>query len=111
MTIAQTPAPPYYAVIFTSTRTDGDNGYEKMAEAMFELASKQPGFLGFESARDEIGVTVSYWDSPESISAWQRNSSHLIAQQRGRAEWYRAFKVRVCRVERDYAFQRPMEVM
>jgi heme-degrading monooxygenase HmoA len=106
MTIADTPAPPYYAVIFTSTRTDGDNGYENTAQAMFDLATKQPGFLGFESARDGLGITVSYWDSPESISAWQRNSSHLIAQQRGRAEWYQAFKVRVCRVERDYAFQR-----
>jgi heme-degrading monooxygenase HmoA len=106
MTIAATPAPPYYAVIFTSTRTDGENGYEVMAQAMFDLATTQPGFLGFESARQEIGVTVSYWDSAESISAWQRNSSHLVAQQRGRAEWYRAFKVRVCRVERDYAFQK-----
>jgi heme-degrading monooxygenase HmoA len=118
MTIAETPTAPYFAVIFTSTRTDGDNGYEEMAESMFDLASKQPGFLGFESARDPIeesdshkasnglGITVSYWDSPESIVAWQRNSAHLVAQQRGRAEWYRTFKVRICRVERDYAFER-----
>ena len=106
MTIAATPAPPYYAVIFTSTRTPGDNGYESMAQAMFDLATQQPEFLGFESAREEIGVTVSYWDSPEAISAWQKNSSHLVAQQRGRAEWYQAFKVRVCRVERDYAFKK-----
>jgi heme-degrading monooxygenase HmoA len=109
MTIAQTPEPPYYAVIFTSTRTDGDNGYEKMAQAMFNLASTQPGFLGFESAREDLGITVSYWDSPESIAAWQRNASHLVAQQRGRAGWYQAFKVRVCRVERDYAFQRDQD--
>jgi heme-degrading monooxygenase HmoA len=106
MTIASTPAPPYYAVIFTSTRTEGDNGYEKMADAMFELATKQPGFLGFESARNEIGVSVSYWESAEAIAAWQRNSAHLVAQQRGRADWYQAFKVRVCKVERDYGFQR-----
>ena len=72
MTTAGTPAPPYYAVIFTSTRTDGDNGYEQMADAMFDLASKQPGFLGFESARNEIGISVSYWDSPKSIAAWQQ---------------------------------------
>jgi heme-degrading monooxygenase HmoA len=109
MTIAETPATPYYAVIFTSLRTGGDNGYESMADAMFQLASRQPGFLGVESARDGLGITVSYWDSPESISAWQRNSSHLVAQQRGRAEWYQEFKVRICRVERDYAFERPPE--
>lgn len=106
MAIAETPTPPYYAVIFTSTRTDGDNGYEQMAQVMFDLATKQPGFLGLESARDGLGITVSYWDSVEAIKAWQRNSSHLIAQQRGRAEWYQAYKVRVCRVERDYAFER-----
>ncbi len=112
MTIAVTPTPPYYAVIFTSTRTDGDNGYEKMAQAMFDLATEQPGFLGFESARNSIeasaglGITVSYWESAESIAAWQRNSAHLVAQQRGRAEWYQAFKVRISKVERDYAFER-----
>lgn len=106
MTIAETPTPPYYAVIFTSTRTGGDNGYEKMAEAMFDLATKQPGFLGLESARDGLGITVSYWNNPESISAWQRNSAHLVAQQRGREEWYQAFRVRVCRVEREYGFAR-----
>ena len=111
MTIAATPAPPYYAVIFTSTRTGGDNGYEQMAEAMFNLASSQPGFLGFESARDHLGITVSYWDSPESIAAWQRNAGHLVAQQRGREIWYNEFKVRICRVERDYAFERIQEVM
>src|SRR5579862_4392573 len=106
MTIAATPAAPYYAVIFTSTRTDGDNGYEKMAEAMFNLASEQPGFLGFESVHEVLGITVSYWASLESIAVWQRNSSHLVAQQRGREIWYKEFKVRICRVERDYAFER-----
>lgn len=106
MTIAETPAPPYYAVIFTSTRTSGDNGYQQMAQAMFDLATKQPGFLGFESARDGLGITVSYWDSVKAIAAWQCNAIHLVAQERGRTEWYNAYKVRVCRVERDYAFER-----
>ncbi len=106
MAIAQTPAPPYFAVIFTSTRTEGDIGYAKMAEAMENLASAQTGFLGIESARDGLGITVSYWDSLESIAAWKQNARHLVAQQRGRDTWYEAFKVRVCRVERDYAFHK-----
>jgi heme-degrading monooxygenase HmoA len=106
MTIAATPAPPYYAVIFTSVRTDGDNGYGAMADAMEKLAATQPGFLGIESARDELGITVSYWDSPQSIAAWKQNARHLVAQQRGRDTWYEEFKVRVCRVERDYGFAR-----
>jgi len=106
MAIAATPAPPYYAVIFTSLRTDGDNGYGKMAEAMEKLAATQPGFLGIESARDGLGITVSYWESLDAIAAWKANARHLVAQLRGRDTWYEEFKVRICRVERDYAFDR-----
>jgi heme-degrading monooxygenase HmoA len=106
MTIAVTPAAPYYAVIFTSLRTDGDKGYGKMAEAMAKLAASQPGFLGIESAREGLGITVSYWESLESIAAWKQNSRHLVAQERGRDTWYEEFKVRICCVERDYGFER-----
>jgi len=104
--IAKTPAPPYYAAIFTSQRTEGDNGYGQMAEAMERLAATQPGFLGVESAREGLGITVSYWESLEHIAAWKRNAAHLVAQQRGREAWYEEFKVRICRVERDYGFER-----
>jgi heme-degrading monooxygenase HmoA len=106
MTIAATPAPPYYAVIFTSLRTAGDNGYGKMAEAMEKLAATQTGFLGIESSREGLGITVSYWESLGAIAAWKANATHLVAQQRGRDTWYEEFKVRICRVERDYAFPR-----
>ena len=110
MSIANTPAAPYYAVIFTSLRTEGENGYGKMAEAMEKLAAEQPGFLGIETAREGLGITVSYWDSLESIAAWRTNARHMVAQQRGRDVWYEQFKVRVCRVERDYGFARGLQV-
>lgn len=100
--IAQTPEPPYYAVIFSSHRTDGDKGYAEMATRMVELASEQPGFLGAESVRDGLGITVSYWQSLEAISNWKRNAEHQEAQKLGRDKWYSAFKVRIARVERDY---------
>lgn len=106
MSIADTGAAPYYAVIFTSLRTGGDDGYAEMADAMVELASRQPGFLGVESARDGLGITVSYWDSLEAIAAWKRHAEHLIAQKLGRERWYAAYKTRICRVERDYGFLR-----
>ncbi len=93
--IAQTPTPPYYAVIFTSVRTDGDNGYAEMADRMVELASLQEGFLGVESARSEVGITVSYWRNLESIQKWKENSEHSFARERGRNEWYQSFKVRI----------------
>jgi heme-degrading monooxygenase HmoA len=73
-----------------------------MADAMVRLASTQPGFLGIESAREGLGITVSYWDSLASIAAWKQHSAHLVAQRRGHEAWYEEFKVRICRVERDY---------
>ena len=100
--IADTPTPPYYAVIFTSTREEGDNGYTTMAKKMEELAKEQPGYLGFESAREEIGVSVSYWESLEAIKTWKQNTEHLFAQKMGRDQWYVNYKVRICKVERDY---------
>jgi heme-degrading monooxygenase HmoA len=100
---AKTPQPPYYAVIFTSTRTDGDNGYSEVADQMEKLASQQPGFLGFETARQELGISISYWASTEAIQAWKENIEHRQAQARSK-DWYKAFRVRVCRVEREYGF-------
>ncbi|WP_088070908.1 antibiotic biosynthesis monooxygenase family protein [Gottfriedia luciferensis] len=103
---AKTPTPPYYAVIFSSIRTDGDNGYGKMSEKMVELASTQKGFLGIESARDqEIGITVSYWDSLEAIKSWKEHATHRLAQNRGKKDWYESFAIRVCKVERDSFFE------
>lgn len=104
--IAKTPAPPYWAVIFTSIRTEIDEGYGKVAERMVELAAEQAGFLGAESARDGLGITVSYWESTEAIRAWKAQAEHRVAQEFGREKWYAAFKTRVARVERDYGFER-----
>ena len=103
--IANTPPPPYYAVIFTSVRTEFEEGYGDMATRMVRLAHEQPGFLGVESARTEVGITVSYWESLESIRAWKQNAEHQIAQQIGRERWYEAYKTRICKVERDYEFE------
>ena len=102
--IAKTPEPQYYAVIFTSHRTEGDNGYKKMAERMAMLASRQPGFLGAESARESVGITVSYWSDLASIKAWKQNADHLIAQKQGKEAWYMEYKTRICKVESDYGF-------
>lgn len=104
--IAPTPQPPYYAVIFTSERTEIEDGYGDMADRMVELASQQAGYLGHESARDGIGITVSYWESLEAIRSWKQNSEHLFAQKKGREEWYSRYKTRICKVERDYGFEK-----
>ena len=100
--LASTPKPPYYAVIFTSVRTDGDNGYGEVANRMVELAEQQRGYLGAESAREDLGITVSYWSDLDAIRNWKANSEHLEAQKTGRKLWYESFKVRISKVERDY---------
>ena len=103
--IANTPAPPYYAVIFSSLRTEGDAGYGQAAARMLELAREQPGFLGVESAREDgLGITVSYWASEAAILAWKQQAEHQAVREQGRATWYTAFHTRVCKVERAYSF-------
>lgn len=99
--IANTPQPPYYAVIFTSVRTEGDNGYAEAAKRMLELARQQPGFLGYESARQEVGISVSYWESLEAIKAWRENPEHRAVHGMADA-WYADTRIRVCKVERAY---------
>jgi heme-degrading monooxygenase HmoA len=101
---ARTPKPPYYAVVFTSRRRDGDNGYGTTADRMVELAAQQPGYLGVESVRDAggLGITVSYWESEATILAWRRNAEHTLARERGRTEWYEHYELRVAKVERAY---------
>ena len=103
--IAQTPEPPYYAVIFSSVNTENVEDYSETADRMVELAHAQRGFLGVESARNELGITVSYWTDLEAIKAWKSNAEHAIAQSTGRKKWYQSYKTRIAKVERDYAFE------
>lgn len=97
---------PYYAVIFSSLRTEVDEGYGQMAQEMEELAQQQPGFLGVESAREGLGITVSYWESLEAIANWKANMDHRQAQRNGIKKWYSWYKTRICLVEREYEFNK-----
>lgn len=101
---APTPQPPYYAAIFTSQRTAGDQGYGAMADRMLELAGQQPGYLGAESVRDAhgFGITVSYWSSEAAIRDWKQHAEHQVAQAQGHARWYQHFELRIAKVERAY---------
>ena len=98
---------PYYAVIFTSTLTYSDNGYDVMAEQMEQLAKQQTGYLGVESAREEVGISVSYWESLEAIANWKYECGlTLFAQQKGMKIGILGIRVRICLVEREYDFTR-----
>ena len=100
--IAETPAPPYYAVIFSSLRNADIEGYAETAARMLELAAEQPGFLGVESVREDLGITVSYWADLQSIKQWKAQAEHRLAQKMGMDKWYSSYKTRIARVERDY---------
>ena len=100
------PGTPYYAVVFTSIRTDVIDGYGETAERMLELARSMPGFLGVDSAREDVGITVSYWKSLDDIKAWKQHPEHVEAQRKGREEWYDSFSTRICKVEREIVFSR-----
>lgn len=105
--LSNTPEPPYHAVIFTSTTTAETDGYAEAAERMIELASRQPGFLGVDSARsDGVGITVSYWASEDAILAWKNDAEHTLVRDTGRARWYERYELRVARVERAYDWTR-----
>ena len=96
---------PYYAVIFTSIQTENIESYAEMAQQMEELAKNQKGFLGIDSARNTVGITVSDWESLEAIQQWKQHTDHLVAQQKGIKNWYAYYNVKICKVEREYSFQ------
>ncbi|WP_298781676.1 antibiotic biosynthesis monooxygenase [uncultured Polaribacter sp.] len=98
--------PPYYAVIFTTIVEDNLEGYLEAAKRMEELAKLQKGYLGIESARNEIGITVSYWETLEAIIAWKNNVEHTEVRNLGREKWYQQYQLRICKVEREYGFKK-----
>lgn len=112
--LANTPEPPYYAVIFTSTASTDSLGYGSAAARMLDLAAQQPGYLGVESASergdggqpDGCSITVSYWESEGAIAAWKAETEHSEARDEGRARWYDGYELRVAKVERAYNWRR-----
>ncbi len=99
------PSPPYYAVLFSSKLSKDSTGYEDMAEFILSKARAHEGFLGFESAREHTGISISYWESLDHIKTWKEDAEHLVAQQMGKKQWYQEYQIRICKVERDYEFQ------
>ncbi len=97
---------PYYAVIFTTKLTETIEGYAEMAEKIEGLAKKQPGYLGIDSARSDVGITVSYWESLEAIKQWKQQADHVEARIKGKEDWYAWYHLRICKVEHEYEFNK-----
>ncbi len=96
--------PPYYAVIFTTRQSTDLEGYDEMAVKMERLAETQKGYLGMDHAREDLGITISYWESLESIANWKAHLEHQKAQALGKSKWYEQYTLRICKVEREYQF-------
>lgn len=101
---AETPKPPYYAVIFTAVRTEVDQDYAATSKLMRELASRIDGYLGIETAGEGEEITISYWRDLEAIREWKENTEHQIAKSRGRKDWYQRYISRIAKVEREYGY-------
>lgn len=99
--IANTPLAPYYAVIFTSILEEEHSDYAKTADRMLSLAKEMDGFLGVESARDQLGITVSYWRDLKSIQKWREHSEHQMAKKMGKEKWYHSYALRIAKVEKQ----------
>ena len=96
---------PYYAVIFSTIQSENTEGYIEVAQRMEILAKQQKGFLGIESARSEIGITVSYWQTLADITAWKNNIEHTAVRELGRKKWYKKYQLRISKVEIAYGFE------
>ena len=98
--------PPYYAVIFTSILYQSDPEYFKINEQLRKQADKLVGFLGEDSARNDYGISVSYWKDLETIQVWRQNIEHCWAKEKGKKNFYKEYNIRIARVERDYHFKK-----
>ncbi|MFF1447524.1 antibiotic biosynthesis monooxygenase family protein [Streptomyces sp. NPDC058274] len=100
--------PPYYAVVFTSVRTEESDGYGETGERMEELVRGVPGFLGMDHARTPGGlsITVGYFKDEAALQQWRSDAEHRAAQRRGRAEWYERYTLHVAKVERSHGYER-----
>ena len=100
--------PPYYAVVFTTVRTQDQSGYRETNARMEELVRDVPGYLGMDHAQNPggLGITVAYFRDAEALTQWRTNAEHQAAQQRGRAHWYQSYTIHVAKVERSHTFKR-----
>lgn len=97
---------PYYAVIFTSLLHLPDEEYHGLDEKLILEAKKMDGFIGMDSARSLLGISVSYWKTLEDIQIWSQNTQHIFAKEKGKKLWYESYNVKICKIEKEYSFKR-----
>ncbi len=101
------PAPPYYAVIFVSEKSDDLEGYAQADKETLDLAMQQEGFLGYESlSQGHEGIFISYWQTEEAISKWREHEVHRAAKTQGKKRWYTRYLSQICKVEHSHEMKK-----
>ena len=105
ITKSQLPDSGFYAVIFSSEKSEKREGYAEMDELTMKLASEQKGYLGYESLSNENKtIFISYWESMEAIKVWRENSTHLMAKSKA-SLWYKRYLSQICLVNQSRFFE------
>ena len=97
-----------FAVIFEVTMRDGkDQDYFDLAGALRPELEKIDGFVSIERfqslATEGKYLSLSFWRDEDAIKAWRGHADHQVAQERGKAEIFAGFRIRVAEVARDYS--------
>ena len=93
-----------YAVIFSAELNDSYPDYAHLAARLRELAVEKYGCIEFASVTEgNRELTISWWETMEDIDRWKQDPEHRKAQQLGRREYYRSYRVQVVKVVREYA--------
>jgi len=101
------------AVIFEVWPADRDR-YLDIAADLHPLLEKIDGFISIErfGSLTEAGkfLSLSFWRDEEAVRAWRLQPQHGLAQQAGRHEVFRDYRLRVAQVLRDYGMNDRKEV-
>ncbi len=100
------PKDNFYAVIFSSTKSENLEGYREMDEMTMDLASKQEGYLGYESlSHENKTIFISYWENRKAIENWRQHAIHLMAKEKAQ-QWYQRYLSQICLVESSHHFEK-----
>jgi heme-degrading monooxygenase HmoA len=98
-------------MVLTVFRTTMKPGFdadeaERLGARMYEIATAMPGFVSYRefSGADGESVALVEFETADALAAWRNHPEHVEAQRIGRERLFSAYRVQVCIVERDYAF-------
>ena len=81
--------------------------YLQLAAELKPELEQIAGFISIErfQSLNTVGkiLSLSWWESEESVIAWKQNLKHQVAQFEGRESIFSFYRIRVAHVLRDYS--------